>query len=823
MFNLINSLYKITFLSSLTRIGTLFGHYSDNSDKNKIGVYVRDVRMKYTDFFSKFYMGRSSCGILGYKSKEKIPEFFMTAALKEAYCDRLPTSNDTYGKWFDGTRKPGNEIWSLVVSHFNKDGFIDTVSSALNDSELQMIMCRFGIVLRDGEAPDKRLFAYALAKQFYSIAQGNGNADDVAEKFYKPDAHIISFPEYAERTKAKYKKIGMPFSDGEERLLEDVYVCNILSSRLATTKNRHNRTQERIIQNATLDLIAEYSKKVILVANGGMGKSIMLQHLFLESINKHLQTGVLPIMIELRDFSENNDLYNDYIVKTVEIYDRQLTNKKIEDLMISGKCQILLDGADEIDPSDMKVFQRQIIELTDRYPYNQYIVASRECDIIKAVNGFSRMYLHPFNAEQSSTLINKLFTDSEDETICDEIIKYISGNYLQKHKVFASNPMLLTFVIMKYPIVDSFEGKKRLFYRAVYDAMVCCHDEEKRGYSRVFRSAQNAEEFTRVFREFCAITYIKHDIEFDFDTFDAYFKNLVTKNTLENPKIMTSKNFIHDACATACMMYEEDIKLLYIDPGFQEYLFAQHYFTAAPEELENLGHTLWNMVETEFDGYDAFEMLNEFSSEKFEKNLLVPYLHNIFKGKSDDASFISFISCGYKELEYQVIDPDVVDAYSKRYEEEWVTLKGIITEPANIIFSILLRRLNIPGLLYLSVYENLPNYPEFMTAGIFGEHYFEPQERKKKILPRRLLRQDIDDLQTYERTHVVENYVHDDNKNLVCFGYEYKIRFDNVLKSPETYSALINILKTPNEDAWKVYCKLKGHYEELIEKYVADS
>lgn len=778
--------------------------------------------MKYTEFLSKFYMGRSTSGILGHKSKEKIPEYFMKAALIEDCYDSLPTSSSTYGKWFDGTRSPDSVIWGLVVSRFNEDGFIDKISRDLNDRVLRNIMASFKIELAEEETLNKRLFAYALAKQFYSIAQGNGSGDDVVENFYKPEAHIISFPEYVDRTKSKYEKTETPFSDGEERLLADIYVCNILSSRLAATKNRHSRTQEKTISNANLDLISEYSRKVILVANGGMGKSMMLQHLFLESINKHQQTGLLPIFIELRDFSGNNDLFNDYIVKTAGTFDRNLTSKKIEELMASGKCQVLMDGADEIDPSDVKAFQRQISELTDRYPYNQYVVASRECDIIKAVKGFSKLYLRPFNREQSSALINNLLADSEDETIRNEISNYIEGEYLQKHKVFSSNPMLLTFVIMKYPIVDPFQGKKRLFYRTVYDAIVCGHDEEKKGYSRVFRSAQNSEEFTRVFREFCAATYIKHEVEFDLDTFDEYFNNLVTRDTLENPKIMTSKNFIHDACATACMMYEEDIKLLYIDPGFQEYLFAHYYYSANPEELEILGRTLWDVSVTDFDGYEAFEMLNEFSSEKFERYFLKPYLHNIFSGKSDIAEFVSFMRYAYREFEYQVIDTDKVAVYESNDSAEWIPPKPVITEPSSIIFSILLERLDLSGFLCLSVFENALNYPEFRTAGIFGEHHFDPLDNKKRILPRRVLRQDTNNLEVYERTHAVDNYVRDDNHDLICFGYEYKVDFDKVLEAPENYSALINILKTPEEDVWKAYCKVKGYYEELIKKYGTD-
>lgn len=761
-------------------------------------------------------MGRSTGGILGHKSKEKIPEYFMKAALIDDYYDRLPTSNSSYGKWFDGTRKPEDVLWGLIVSHFDEDGFIDKLSKELNDSVLRYIMIGFNIGLHEGETPDKRLFAFALAKQFYAIAQGCGNADEIVKDFYKPDAYITAFPEYANRTKLKYEKTKTPFSDGEERLLEDVYVCNILSSRLSATKNRHSRTQERTILNANLDSISEYSNRVILVANGGMGKSMMLQHLFLDSIQKHLQTGMLPIMIELRDFSESNDLFDDYIVKTAETFDENLTRKKVADLMLSGKCQILLDGADEIDLSDVNSFQRQITELTDRYPYSQYVMASRDCDIIRGVQGFTKLYLRPFNSDQSSILIDNLLADLEDETIKDEIATLTEGEYLQKHRVFASNPMLLTFVIMKHLHVNPFEGKKRLFYRSVYDAIVYSHDEEKKGYSRVFRSAQNAEEFTKVFKEFCAITYMKHETEFDLDTFDEYFNNLTTKDTLENPNIMSSKNFIHDACTTACMMYEEDIKLLYIDPGFQEYLFALYYYSADPEELKTLGRTLWNIPIIDFDGYDAFEMLYEFSLEKFENCLLKPYLHNIFNSTTEIEKFIKFLRHGYREFEYQVIDTDKIAKYTSENNADWISLKPVIIEPSNIIFMLLLQQLDINNYLSLEPLEEAVDYPEFMTAGIFGELYLDPVDGKKSISPHRLLRQHTIDVQAYERTHEVESYIRDVQQQLVCFGHEYKIDFDKVLETPENYSDLINVLKTPENDILRAYNKVKKYYEELI-------
>lgn len=413
-------------------------------------------------------------------------------------------------------------------------------------------------------------------------------------------------------------------------------------------------------------------------------------------------------------------------------------------------------------------------------------------------------------------MINNLLADFEDETIKDEIAALTEGEYLQKHRVFASNPMLLTFVIMKHLHVNPFEGKKRLFYRTVYDAIVYGHDEEKKGYSRVFRSAQNAEEFTKVFKEFCAVTYMKHETEFDLDTFDGYFNNLTTKDTLENPNIMSSKNFIHDACTTACMMYEEDIKLLYIDPGFQEYLFALYYYSAEPKELETLGRTLWDIPVIDFDGYDAFEMLYEFSLEKFENCLLKPYLHNIFNGTTEIEKFVKFLRHGYREFEYQVIDTDKIAKYTSENNADWISLKPIIIEPSNIIFMLLLQQLDIDNYLSLEPLEEAVDYPEFMTAGIFGELYLDPVDRKKTISPHRLLRQHTIDVQAYERTHEVESYIRDDQQQLVCFGHEYKIDFDKVLETPENYSDLINVLKTPENDVLRAYNKVKKYYEELI-------
>ena len=55
--------------------------------------------------------------------------------------------------------------------------------------------------------------------------------------------------------------------------------------------------------------------------------------------------------------------------------------------------------------------------------------------------------------------------------------------------------------------------------------------------------------------------------------------------------------------------------------------------------------------------------------------------------------------------------------------------------------------------------------------------------------------------------------------------FENNTSIDRLNNTPLTHSEMqqileqINILKTPEEDVWKAYCKVKGYYEELIKKW----
>ena len=106
-----------------------------------------------------------------------------------------------------------------------------------------------------------------------------------------------------------------------------------------------------------------------------------------------------------------------------------------------------------------------------------------------------------------------------------------------------------------------------------------------------------------------------------------------------------------------------------------------------------------------------------------------------------------------------------------------------------------------------------------MTAGIFGEDYYDASEKRQKILARRLLRQDVENLPKYERTHNVEGFVRDSDHKLVCFGHEYKVDLNLVAKEIDQYQSLVEVLKTQNDDVWQAFQRIKKYYDALTRRH----
>lgn len=753
--------------------------------------------MKLHDFCAPFYsITKSKCGIKGKTSQPSIAQFFVETALGDFAKIELSFSDDLFRKWFKGEREPTAELWAKVADVYDETRFSRAVSSKLNEEVLSDILAAFGIDLDENGVADKFTFSAALTKQLGAIARGNGEADDIVKEIYVQYLKVKDFPDYVTKAQAKYSK---------------------LKTLLYSSEERHHMK----IENVTLEKLERISSFSMLVGMGGIGKSMMMRHLFLTSIKKYAQTGKLPILVTLREFGQdNNDLFN-VIVDSVHRFDITFSAAHVHKLMDEGKCQLLLDGLDEIKAGDMDAFQRQLDVLIDRYPKNQCVMSTRKFSSFVELSRFTVLFIMPFNNNQALELIDRLEYCPEEPRVKQQFRERLVNDYFESHAEFVTNPLLLTLMLMSYRRFADVPEKKYLFYEQAYQTLLQRHDSDKLAYKRVFRSVKDPSDFTLVFREFCAKSYRKGDYEFSYNEFDTYFRKLKMLARMD-PDMMKLDNFLFDVCHSACLMYEEGQNYHFLHRSFQEYFFADYYSRQDDTTLMKLGNYIATADQILFDEGSAFGMLYDLAQDKVERFIIMPFLASIFDNQGDEDKYWLFLAKGYDFWIYQIYREDLIeDARAKYNIHERHGMILYENSPSSVILSLVLKVIGAdlqfktekPGtdLMYDDlICERL--YGELLKGGGgSGNTVIMPLMRVPEEL--------VNDPERFKEAKLDERLVLDANGKPVEFGYIYAFKYESVLTEPDKYPAINAFWEKDTCPARKIYDDVARYYQQLKEKY----
>ena len=774
--------------------------------------------MNHSEFFLKFYPRRNDAGLNGCSAKHKVVEFFFKNSMDADTYHSVNRDENTYLAWFNGDSKRNpTDMWDYVNESEKKSDLSVALLNALNEPKLLRTMSSFGIILQKGETSNKASFANAVAEQFFNIARGHGEATNICPVIYRkktPPATYGDFGAYLQGASNHYRNIKI-LGEGEYPLY-DYFVCNRIGR---TATPFFHRSSSLAIENADLNKLLSFDSRtetrhIILIGSGGMGKTLMLQHLFLEAANQYDESGLLPILIELRNFFYyQNDILS-CLVGTVKNFEQTFNESAAKKLLLQGRCQILLDGLDEMDLSDINLFQHKLSEFISRYPNNQIVIASRDCDAIKGINRFVRLYIQPFDNTQSMELIDKLLIDNNDaDNVKHSILDWMESGFIKKDGVFASNPMLLTFIVCHHNKINTLTHDKGKFYEMVYNAIVVGHDKEKEAYDRTFKSVDDVDEFTNMFREFCGKSFQRGIFEFSSHSFEKIFRLLTSRNELNNPGKCKMKAFQHDACATACMMYEQETDIYYIDPGFQEYLFAEHYYHADKESTVAMGRSLWGKPLDMFHKFDAFDMLFQMAKDKVEVCLYLPYLETIFQNASDDTAFEKYICNGYGNIKYSFTDKNILQKQLRKFKIADYTINLSENEPCNIIHYLILRTLKKPTSIKIETQNKLVCYPDREVSFFVGMKYENNptlSEFRLEKFPQSLYPQKDDTTQiSYPQTPVV------DCKGLIIpFGNEYDVKLNRRFDKEEI-ARIMDMIRSDSQDTYDSFLSVKEYYEEI--------
>ena len=147
-----------------------------------------------------------------------------------------------------------------------------------------------------------------------------------------------AFESYLYNSEVRYNKIKTladPFDvrelEGEEGIYVDVYV-NYKSKKIAVKE---------------IGDLEKISNNIIIIGSGGTGKSIIMRHLFVDTVRKH---EYIPVLVDLRKITEiekGTELL-DVIHSCIESFDVKLNQEQFEYSLRAGKYLFLLDGLDEV-------------------------------------------------------------------------------------------------------------------------------------------------------------------------------------------------------------------------------------------------------------------------------------------------------------------------------------------------------------------------------------------------------------------------------------------------------------------------------------------
>lgn len=408
----------------------------------------------------------------------------------------------------------------------------------------------------------------------------------------------VAFEKYLNKTRDKNIKIKTLIYRREPVDLYSFYECVGVKCR------------DKIIDTHTIKNITSLSNKVIITGTGGIGKSILLKHLFLNSI---IETENIPVLLELRslnalmkknDFDLARALYENLVNNGFE-----LEYQFYEYSLQKGAYIFLLDGYDELNRDSAHVVAQSIKNMSDKYSNNTFIISSRPSDEFISWSNFLEMSACNLTKEQALSLIHKI---KFDENIKERFCKELEDTLFKRYESFASNPLLLNIMLLTFESHAKVPDNLIDFYENAFSALFNMHDATKDSYVRDIRSKLSCEEFKNILAHICLKTYFQNEFEFTESKLNSYIKDALDKIGFSKCAVSDYKE---DLVASVCILVKDGLIYKFSHRSFQEY-FAAWYMCKLTDDNQVI-------------------LFNEHLKKSFlsSSNIFLPILYNMQKDK----------------------------------------------------------------------------------------------------------------------------------------------------------------------------------------------
>lgn len=399
------------------------------------------------------------------------------------------------------------------------------------------------------------------------------------------------------------------------------------------------RRDKDTIDTTDVNNILSIGHKIIITGTGGIGKSMLMRHCFLNTVSK---TQLIPVLIELRglnDVAKENISIEEYIYQTLCIFGFELDKEYFTYSLQTGCYVILFDGFDEVKNAISEKVTREIIDFSNKYADNYVIVSSRPLEEFIGWSNFVECSSLPLNKEEALSLISKL---DYDEELKEKFYKQLKEELYEKYESFASNPLLLTIMLMTFEGRISIPDSRTDFYEQAFSTLFHRHDAMKKGkYKREITSGLGYEDFKKIFSYFCFRSFFKNQYEFNEKT---AIENIArAKEKIYLCSDFNESNYLNDMVKAVCVLVHEGLNYRFSHRSFQEY-FAAVYTTQLTDEEQKRFVTSWLKSNSSRITTDYLDILCELQPDRFVKNVLYDPLCDMYKEYKRNNKSISWLA-----------------------------------------------------------------------------------------------------------------------------------------------------------------------------------
>ena len=460
----------------------------------------------------------------------------------------------------------------------------------------------------------------------------------------KGKSYIIDLSNYKNCMLKKYSNIHTLILDRPVPFY-DIFECNYISKNYYTKDEKIFFSNDGLIENANINSVFEQSKYIILSGAGGIGKSMMLRHLFFDALNNIKEYNVFPILLNLRDFNSNYSSIETFAKESVKDY---FSEEELSILFSSSSREnnvYLLDGYDEVSAYNQKhlnkIFSNDFLYLFK----SRCIIASRPINDYTLNKTFSTYHLVPLKKEQAINLINKLDFRSDQPQIKERFLNKLQTTLYSSHKDFAENPLLLTIMLLTFESYAEVPDKMHNFYSAAFHTLLRHHDANKGSFLRSLKTDLTVDQFEELMEQFCTLSYRDDKYSLTHDEISRYLYKI---NQKQNTNIETT-DLIYDLTTNTSLMYYDDGHYNFIHRSFQEY-FCALFFSKRKDKVFNQIKIFFESSKNKSND-KTFGMLFDMIPNRVEEYIFMPLLKDLFEecDKADNP-YYKYIEVAYSNF-----------------------------------------------------------------------------------------------------------------------------------------------------------------------------